>query len=427
LTAKSDTLERKINLDTPLTALFAVNWEIVLYVAIFVVALVTRYYDLGTRVMSHDESLHTLYSWNLYAGKGYQHDPLMHGPFLFHINALIYFLFGDNDFTARISTALFGVVLVVLPYWFRPWLGRLGSLSASLMILFSPGLMYYSRYIRHDIFVSVWTVLMVLAFFQYMRTRGTRWLFVGALAVSLMLSTKEVAYIHGFIGVSFIGMIYLWENLSKANRQMLNYALLGLVFVLTAAVTYMAIQADTLAVAPTEANPGGFNPWSYIDVMVMIVGLLIGVLVIQLGVDRSNRPITQFVMSIPPRLRDVGKAALAAAIVFVLLHTTFFTNISGLYSGTIGEVTYWLAQQEVQRGGQPWYYYLFLVPLYEFLPMFVGVIGGLVYLIRKNLPAHSDLPAPRPHASDASQPADTARWPSDGERAPRFRHHWLAS
>ena len=55
--------------------------------AVMILAVLTRLVDLGARVMSHDESLHTLYSWNLYAGKGYEHDPLMHGPFLFHITA----------------------------------------------------------------------------------------------------------------------------------------------------------------------------------------------------------------------------------------------------------------------------------------------------------------------------------------------------
>ncbi len=34
---------------------------------IFLVAIFTRFYALGDRVMSHDESLHTRYSWNLYA------------------------------------------------------------------------------------------------------------------------------------------------------------------------------------------------------------------------------------------------------------------------------------------------------------------------------------------------------------------------
>ena len=101
MTVKSDILPKKSSLDIPVLSLLTLNWELVLYATLFTLAIVTRFYDLGARVMSHDESLHTLYSWNLYAGKGYQHDPLMHGPFLFHINALIYFLFGDNDFTAR--------------------------------------------------------------------------------------------------------------------------------------------------------------------------------------------------------------------------------------------------------------------------------------------------------------------------------------
>ena len=125
MTVKSESLPKKVGLHIPVSSLFTLNWEIALYAILFGLALLTRFYDLGLRVMSHDESLHTLYSWNLYAGKGYQHDPLMHGPFLFHITALIYFLFGDNDFTARVAPALMASILVMLPYWFRPWLGRL--------------------------------------------------------------------------------------------------------------------------------------------------------------------------------------------------------------------------------------------------------------------------------------------------------------
>lgn len=149
MTARSESVVKRFSLDTPITALFTLNWELVLYTIFFALAIFTRLYELGDRVMSHDESLHTLYSWNLYAGKGYQHDPLMHGPTLFHFTALMYFLFGDNDFTARLSAAIFGVILVILPYWFRPWLGRLGALSASFMLLISPGILYYTRYIRH--------------------------------------------------------------------------------------------------------------------------------------------------------------------------------------------------------------------------------------------------------------------------------------
>jgi len=71
------------------------------YLLLILVGLFTRLYHLGVRAMSHDESLHALYSWYLYVGHGYRHDPMMHGPFLFHVTALSYFLFGDNDFAAR--------------------------------------------------------------------------------------------------------------------------------------------------------------------------------------------------------------------------------------------------------------------------------------------------------------------------------------
>jgi len=45
---------------------FVLNWEVVAFVVILLLAIFTRFYLLGDRVMSHDESLHTRYSWNLY-------------------------------------------------------------------------------------------------------------------------------------------------------------------------------------------------------------------------------------------------------------------------------------------------------------------------------------------------------------------------
>jgi uncharacterized protein (TIGR03663 family) len=364
MSVKTDTFQGKLSLDTPFLSLFTLNWELVLYLTFFVAAVFTRFYMLGDRVMSHDESLHTLYSWNLYAGKGYQHDPLMHGPSLFHITALMYFLFGDNDFTARIGPALFGIAIVILPYWFRPWLGRVGALAASFMILISPGLMYYSRYIRHDTFLDFFTLLMFLSFFQYMRTRADRWLYIGAAGVALMLATMEAAYIHGFIGVTFIVLVYMWENLSARNRRLVTYGLLGLIVIGFIVDAYLVSQAGALAAAQTEGQ-STLNPWEFIDVIILVLEMLVAAVLVQLGVDRTNRPVTQAILSLRPRLITLGKAGLVAVIIWALLHTTFFSNIGGLYTGSVGAITYWLSQHDVQRGGQPWYYYLFLVPMYS--------------------------------------------------------------
>ncbi|MBN1991731.1 MAG: TIGR03663 family protein [Anaerolineae bacterium] len=420
MTVQNNTINKKSGLDLPLLNTFTLNWEVALYIILFLLAVITRFYDLGTRVMSHDESLHTLYSWNLYAGKGYHHDPLMHGPFLFHITALMYFLFGDNDFTARLSTALFGIALVMLPYWFRPWLGRLGALVASFMILISPGLLYYSRYIRNDIYISVWTVLMVLAFFQYMRTRSNRWLFIGTIAISFMLTTKEVAFIHGFIGFTFIFWAWVWENV-KSSRLWLNVFLVGLILLLVIVIAILAAQADTLLPAAGTEAAAGFDAWDYIGMTIMLIGLLIGAVLIQLGVDRNNRPVTAMIVSLSERLPVLMQALVAAAIIFVLLYTTFFSNIGGLATGTYGALHYWLSQQEVERGSQPWYYYLFLVPMYEFLPVLIGLGGSLAYLFRpRGFPAHTNSETAQP--ADASSPR--AIWPSDGGTFAAFVIYW---
>ena len=134
-------------LDRPLSSMVALSWETLAWVGIFLAGVVTRFYNLGARAMSHDESLHALSSYYLYANGNYDHNPMMHGPFLFHANALIYFLFGDSDFTARMAPAIFGMGTLAMIYALRPYLGRTGALVAGVLVLVSPSLLFHSRYI----------------------------------------------------------------------------------------------------------------------------------------------------------------------------------------------------------------------------------------------------------------------------------------
>src|SRR3972149_11304326 len=103
---------RRSALDRSLERVMTVNWETVAWLTILVLGIVTRLSYLGDRAMSHDESLHTFYSWKLYIGEGYQHDPMMHGPLLYHATALSYFLFGVSDATARLLPVVTGLALV---------------------------------------------------------------------------------------------------------------------------------------------------------------------------------------------------------------------------------------------------------------------------------------------------------------------------
>ena len=384
------------NLDMPISAPKRINWEIVFYTVIIVLALFTRFYNLGDRVMSHDESLHALFSYKLYDGEGYTHDPLMHGPFQFHIVALSYLLFGDNDFAARIPAALFGVMLVIMPIWFRRWLGKTGALVTSFGLLISPILLYYDRYIRNESFIAFFTALMALALFQFLRTREQKWVYIGSIAIALSMATKEVAYIHGFIGVVFLLSAWLWESLDAKRLKSVFYALLGVVFIGFAVASYLnGIPVPEVGFARHKVG----------SLLLMLFGILAGALTIFANTDRKNKPVSSAIKSLLSDrkylLNLLMGPVIVGAVIYFLLHTTFFTNPAGFISGTWGAISYWLTQQGVERGSQPSYYYLLITPMYEFLPVIIGGLGGIWYLL-KGAPSFGDDDIP-----EASEPQPT--------------------
>ena len=120
--------ENKSLLDIPLKRWFPVNLETLLIVLLLLAAVVSRFYKLGERTVSHDEVNHVTPAYSLYHGQGYQYNPLSHGPLQFHMMALSDALFGDNDFTTRVPAATFSVAAIVLAVFrFRRYLGRVGA------------------------------------------------------------------------------------------------------------------------------------------------------------------------------------------------------------------------------------------------------------------------------------------------------------
>lgn len=364
----------------PLGHWTTINWEQVLYLLLIIAVLATRLVGLGIRVQSHDESLHTKYSWNLYVGQGFQHTPLMHGPYLFHVTALSYFLFGDNDFTARLPVALMGVILVaVVPYILRRWLGRVGALATACFLLISPSIAYYSRYIRHDIPVILWSMLVVFAIFSYLRDGRERWLYLMATGVSLMFATKEVAFIYNAIFGFFLVGLSIYQiaehNWDDWNDETEDRNLSDVWDMLCRNRSFeLVILLGTLCLpflAPIPIELVGLNPTNYEAPTIYYSGLItILVLLISIGIGLAW---------------DWRRWSIAAAIhyaIFFVLFTTVFTNGTGIASGMIGSLGYWLEQQGVKRGGQPWYYYGIIAPLYEYLPLLLSLITMSYLAIR---------------------------------------------
>lgn len=387
-------------LDRPLADVMKLDWERMAYLVILLLAFASRFWDLGARAMSFDETTHALYAYNLYSGQGFVHNPLMHGPFLFHANALVYFLFGDNDYTARIVPALFGVLLVMSPLLLRRWLGRAGALITSALILVSPSLLYYSRYIRNEIYMAFWMVLLAAALFHFVEERRPRWFYVGAAVLMLSLATKENAYLFGFTGATFLAGTVLWERVPRSRRPWL-YLAGGL---LSASCLLAAYVLGRPPAEGTDAATAAGAAVPLLDALLTVVGGTIPAFLVAGTLIPARHPR-------PGRIAQVLRALswrqwlTAAAIMFViyaLLFTTFFTNPLGLATGIAGSLSYWLAQQGVQRGSQPLYYYFLLLILYEFVPLLFGAAGAAYYLLRRPASAGAaEVVVAAPAADDA--------------------------
>ncbi len=248
-------------LDRRVFSIEQLNIEKLLYVLLIGLAIFTRFWMLGDRVMSHDESLHVYFSWNLYKGLGFSHTPLMHGPFKFDLVALGYSLFGADDFTARFSVAVFGVILVVLPYFLRRWLGRTGAVVTSFMLLISPSIWYHARYIRDEAYMLVWGMLIVLAIFSYLRTRATKWLYFLAIIIALMYTTMEAAFIFSAIFGLFLATVAI-KDLARRKAFWSNIVVKTGVAIVVAIIAAGALMIlHSLILGAIGLGPGDPSPF----------------------------------------------------------------------------------------------------------------------------------------------------------------------
>jgi predicted membrane-bound mannosyltransferase/DNA-binding beta-propeller fold protein YncE len=185
------------------------NWETILFGLIICAAIATRFYDLGSRVMSHDESLHAYFSWVFSKGQGYQHTPLMHGPLQFHLLALVFNILGDNDFNARIPAALASIASIGFLWNYRQYLGRVGAVITAGLFVISPYMLYYSRYARNETLVVLFGLISLWAVLRYLDTGKTRYIYTLIAATALHFTTKETSFIYLAQTLFFLGVIFL--------------------------------------------------------------------------------------------------------------------------------------------------------------------------------------------------------------------------
>ncbi len=190
---------------------------------ILLVCIATRLYALDARPMDHDESVHAWIAYRLLTNHVYTYDPAFHGPFLYYASAFLFSVFGDCGVVGRMIPVFFSILGVLFACLYRRWMGNNVHIFIFLM-LFSPAVLYYSRYMRNDMILVGSFIAAVYAYFRYSETSEERYVYAATLFLAIMACSKENAYIYLATLLSFALFYGLYsEGWRYAVRMLLRW------------------------------------------------------------------------------------------------------------------------------------------------------------------------------------------------------------
>ncbi len=232
------------------------------FLLIFLLAIILRFWHPDLKLFHHDEAIHSWFSFNLLTKGSWIYDPSYHGPFLYYVTAGMFSLFGASDLVARLLPALFGTLLVPLVYFIYRlgYITRAQTLIIALFLTISPDMVYFSRFLRHDIFMLFFTMLLLVALLYYFERGQLRYAIIAAIAAGGALCCKEEMPFILLIFITFFGYA-IWKKRINLPPQWKNDLIIGLLIIfgiLVALYSAFGMHPETLVGQNFQINSTGW-------------------------------------------------------------------------------------------------------------------------------------------------------------------------
>lgn len=214
-----------------------------LYTGFFIIIIVSflvRLYRLDERVFHHDEAAVGYFTYTLFSKHSYSYDPSFHGPFMYYATSEIFKILGDSDFSSRLLPAIMGSAQILFLIPLRRYIGNIGMIAGAFFFAFSPSLLYYSRFYREDIFMSFFSMLLLMCAVKFMEDHSNSskeknsivsgfsfirilYLFIGAIALASLAALKENAYIIMALLAFFLFLLFIREKWYKGLYEKIRH------------------------------------------------------------------------------------------------------------------------------------------------------------------------------------------------------------
>ncbi|MCC7555618.1 MAG: TIGR03663 family protein [Methanoculleus marisnigri] len=216
-----------------------------LFLLIFLATIALRFYSLDVKLFHHDEAIHAWFSYRLLTEGTYTYDPMYHGPFLYYVTAGIFSLLGDSDLVGRLIPALLGTLLVplVYPIYRLGYLDKKQTIVAALFLAVSPNMVYFSRFLRNDIFIAFFTMVLLVALLYYFERHKVQYALIAGAAVGFGMTAKENMPIIVLIFGAYLLYLVWTRKVRLPKRWIRDLALGALVAVGIMAILYSSFGA----------------------------------------------------------------------------------------------------------------------------------------------------------------------------------------
>ena len=294
------------------------------------VAVVARLWNLGLAPFHNDEGVNGWFVTTLMRTGVWHYDPAnYHGPTLFYAALVSTTLFGLNDVGMRLVPAFFGLgVLLIVPLT-RRWIGGAGALIALLLLAVSPGMVFFSRDVIHEMLLVFFTLAFVVCITRWWEVGRAGLLIAGAMAAAAMFATKETAVVtFAVLGLS-VACLKLYEVVAPT--------VLG----------RRPAWRSGAPVAKHRGSPGSPDPYARFG-----------------GRGRL--------------LRSMAGAGLAFVVIWVLLFSSFFTNYPQGVLDSFRSLTIWTQTSGATQISGPLTYVGWMAR--EEMPIFAFGLAGALFV-----------------------------------------------
>jgi len=165
-------------------------------VAVVVAAFAARFYRLGARTAHFDEGRVAYWVLDYAASGNVRYRPIIHGPFLQHVNEVVFGVLGPTDFAMRAVVAAVTGLFPLAALLLRERLRDVEVVALAVLWAFTPVVLYYSRFMRGDPLVAAFMVTAFALFVRAVDTGGRRYFYAGVGFVALGFTAKENALLY---------------------------------------------------------------------------------------------------------------------------------------------------------------------------------------------------------------------------------------